>query len=178
VAAELADLNEDGQLDLILVGYEKAGVQVYFGDGTGNWRLHTTLPEPGRAACRPGPRRRDLQSRRSPGLGRGVSTLGVYIYYGECRGGSRRPVIFTPRPPREFRSSPSVTSQGWPPPISSSTEPLPVRASPTVPTSISGRPRRWTPSSAGLRILKYAAAGVALGDLDGDGNLDIVAGGT
>src|SRR5438105_5310652 len=37
VAAQLADLNGDGRLDLILVGYQNVGVEVYFGDGAGNW---------------------------------------------------------------------------------------------------------------------------------------------
>src|SRR5712691_11441076 len=44
VAAQLADLNGDGHLDLILVGFQKAGIEIYFGDGNGNWKLHTTLP--------------------------------------------------------------------------------------------------------------------------------------
>ena len=36
---------------------------------------------------------------------------------------------------------------------------------------------KWTASSHGLKVLKFASAGVALGDLNGDGNLDIVAAG-
>ena len=35
----------------------------------------------------------------------------------------------------------------------------------------------WTVSSHGLKVLKFASVEVALGDLDGDGNLDIAAAG-
>ena len=45
-AAQLSDLNGDGHLDLILLGYLKSGIEIYFGDGKGNWTLHTTLPQP------------------------------------------------------------------------------------------------------------------------------------
>src|SRR5947209_9987089 len=40
VAAQLADLDGDGHLDLILVGQATAGLEVYLGDGAGNWKLH------------------------------------------------------------------------------------------------------------------------------------------
>src|SRR5438552_8569357 len=39
VAAQLADVNGDGHLDLILLGFRTAGIEVYFGDGTGDWTL-------------------------------------------------------------------------------------------------------------------------------------------
>jgi len=147
VAAELADLNEDGQLDLILVGYEKAGVQVYFGDGTGNWRLHTTLPEPRPGQTLPG---------RALVVGTSITTVTRTWSWRFNAGGlhllrrwpgrlHRRSRGFLLRGAREFRSLASVTSTRMATPISSSTEPLPVRASPTVPTSISGTPRRVDP---------------------------------
>src|SRR2546427_785509 len=54
VAATRADLNEDGHLDLILVGYEKVGIEIYFGDGTGNWIFQRTLPQPRPGQTMPG----------------------------------------------------------------------------------------------------------------------------
>src|SRR5262249_53940573 len=44
VAIQLADVNGDGELDLILLGFAKAGIEIYFGDGHGHWTLHTRLP--------------------------------------------------------------------------------------------------------------------------------------
>jgi hypothetical protein len=35
-AAQLADLSGDAHLDLILLGYLKSGIEIYFGDGKGN----------------------------------------------------------------------------------------------------------------------------------------------
>src|SRR2546427_3161373 len=89
VAAQLADLNGDGHLDLILVGYEKAGIEVYFGDGTGNWKLHTRLPErrpgpimPGRALVVG-----DLNHDGHLDLIAAFQRWGVYISYGDGQGG-------------------------------------------------------------------------------------------
>src|SRR2546422_947704 len=84
----VVDVNGDGHLDLILLGFKTAGLEVYLGDGTGNWRLHTTLPE-----TRPGP----IMPGRAVVLGdldhdghldvvAAFQRWGVFIYYGDGRG--------------------------------------------------------------------------------------------
>src|SRR5207249_5968529 len=55
--SQLSDLNGDGLLDLVLVGYQKAGIEIYYGDGAGNWTLQKTLPQSKPDSTMPG---RDL----------------------------------------------------------------------------------------------------------------------
>jgi FG-GAP-like repeat len=183
VAAELADLDGEGELDLILIGAEKAGIQIYFGDGKGNWRLHTKLPTP-------------LPGRTMPGRAVIVGDLnhdghldivavfqrwGLYIYYGDGHGGFRGgPVNFLP--PQAFDSIDlslalaDVNHDGHPDLVINGT--LRGRDEPNGPDVYLGDGRGgWTVSSMGLKVLKLAAPGLALGDLNGDGNLDIVGGG-
>src|SRR4029077_12727445 len=78
VAAELADLDGDGHLDLILLGYEKAGIEVYLGDGRANWKLHSALPDVRPGQTMPGPALAfgGFQCRRALGLDRRISALG------------------------------------------------------------------------------------------------------
>src|SRR2546421_4449498 len=88
VAAQLADFNGDGHLDLILLGYRNAGIEVYFGDGTGNWTLHTALPEtrpgrtmPGRAVVVS-----DLDHDANLDLVAAFQRWGIYVYHGDGQG--------------------------------------------------------------------------------------------
>ena len=180
VAAHLADVNGDGHLDLILVGFAKAGIEVYFGDGTGDWTIHTTLPE-----TRPGPIMpgralvvADFNHDGHLDLVAAFQRWGIYVYYGDGRGGfTGGPVGFS-SPRQEFQSLAlaDVNQDGHPD--------LVINAPWGAPDQLSGPEvylgdgrGGWNNSSAGLKSLKSVSAGLAVGDLDHDGDLDIVAAG-
>src|SRR5438132_1032126 len=106
VAAQLADVNGDGHLDLILLGYRTAGIEVYLGDGRGNWRLHTTLPQPRPGRTMPGRDLvvGDLNHDGHVDLVAAFQRWGVYIYYGDGRGGFIGGPVDFHSADREFQS--------------------------------------------------------------------------
>lgn len=182
VAAQLADLNGDGHLELILLGYKTARIEIYFGDGKGNWELHKTMPEPALGPNMPGRALvvGDLNHDGHLDLAVAFQRWGVYIYYGDGRGGfTGGPVDFYSAKPREFQSIAiaDVNHDGHPDVVINGTSSGHDQANgPDV--YLGDGHGGWKASSNGLKVLKFASAGIALGDLDGSGNLDIVAAGS
>jgi hypothetical protein len=180
VSAQLADLDGDKRLDLVLLGFQKAGLEIYLGDGTGTWALKSTLPE-----TRPGPTMpgrdvivADLNRDGHPDLVAAFQRWGLYVYYGDGHGNfSGGPAAFrAPEQPPESLVVADVNKDGNPDIVVNSS---PARRHEAAgPDVYLGDGRGgWQASSAGLKVLKFVSAGLAVADLDRDGNLDIVAAG-
>jgi len=181
VGAQLADLNSDGRLDLVLVGFQEAGIEIYLGDETGDWRLQATLPERRPGQTMPGRDLvvGDLNHDGHLDLIAAFQRWGIYIYYGDGRGGfAGGPATFRPtQDTPESLSVGDVNNDGH----------LDIAVNGNIggsdkangPDVYLGDGRGgWKPSSSGLKVLKTATAGIAFGDLDQDGNVDLVAAGS
>jgi hypothetical protein len=180
VGAQLADLNADGLLDLAVVGFQKAGIEIYLGDGTGNWRLQTTLPEVRPGQIMPGRDLLvgDLNHDGHPDLIAAFQRWGIYIYYGDGRGGftGGAATFRLPADTPESLTLGDVNNDGHPD--------IGVNGNlgggnqANGPDVYLGDGRGgWKASSGGLKVLKTAMGGIVFGDLDQDGHEDLVAAG-
>jgi hypothetical protein len=180
VAAQLVDVDSDGKLDLILLGFQHAGLEILLADGVGTWTRHRALPEirPGRTMPGRALAVGDLDRDGHVDVVAAFNRWGIYVYHGDGRGGFTGGHTDLAAESREFQALAlaDVNRDGHLDLVINGTSLGRDRAN--GPDVYLGDGRGgWKASSRGLKVLRVASIGLGVGDLDGDGFLDIVAAG-
>lgn len=177
VAAEIVDLNRDSVPEIVLLGNERAGVQIYHWSDEHGLTLDTSALA--------GEIGRDLQiadiNRDSrPDIVVSMARSGVVVLFQREDGGWRAE-------PANFKSETGgfkslavadLNADGWPDiAVNGGWSGVALPNGPDVYIS-NGSQGGWRPSSLGLKVFKKPAEGIAIGDFNQDGKLDLVAGGS
>lgn len=177
IVARIEDLNKDGQPEVIMLGNEKAGVEIFeFNDITGLSLKHRFLDKNiGRDM-----RIVDMNNDGMVDIVVSMGRIGVAILIQNAQGGwdQAAPPNFHSET-KEFKTLDvaDINGDGWQDILlNGGFEGLFAQNGPDAYIS-KGKDGGWTEVSSGFKVFKKPAEGLVATDFNGDGKLDVIAGG-